>query len=321
MVNPFRHALIGIHITSNAVYLVQVSICFNRYSIKHFASERLPPYTIVNNQIKNVLVVSNCIKRLLPNDFLLNKKVSLSIPDELIHYDTIQVDRNRTEDEIESVALLRASKQWDLPVTEINVDFNRLESRLNTSSVLDVFIISAPLKAVNQRLEVAQLAGLRVRCIEPESVSITRFIAYYPDVPFSKSKSEVVGVVNTIFSVVTVYYLNNQNVIFSQEERIENFYEGYQDREKYKEIIKSSLEAFHNIHPKVQVKNFFLIGDCVESVVLLETLKKSLSVNVKRVNWFEKIKVSKKLSSSFVFNSSAFSTVACSLALKSSKLC
>lgn len=60
-----RHRpVVGMDITPSEINILQISQIENNWCIESFATEKLPPNTVIDNQFKNIDAIIHCIKKL-----------------------------------------------------------------------------------------------------------------------------------------------------------------------------------------------------------------------------------------------------------------
>lgn len=128
---------------------------------------------------KDMIMVSDAVKRLLSDTKIASKDVNLSIPEQQVFTRLIQLPL-LTDEEVASAISWQAEPFIPIPVSEASVDYqivSRKEGINGKSGVVDVLLVATPKELIEKYLKFAQFAGLNVSSIESDLLALARAVS------------------------------------------------------------------------------------------------------------------------------------------------
>src|SRR5438045_3969900 len=184
--------LIGIDISSTALKLVELSESGKgAYRLERYAIEPLPKDVVTDGNIANLDQVAEALRRAHKRLGSRNRNVALALPAAMVITKKIIVPAGQTEEELELQVETEANQYIPFALDEVNLDFQILGPAPSSPDEVEVLIAASRKEKVEDRVAIAEAAGLKPRVMDVESyateeafVIITRFVP--GDVPCQK---------------------------------------------------------------------------------------------------------------------------------------
>lgn len=178
--------LIGLDIGSSSVKLVELSQgAGGVVRLERYAIEPLPRGAVVDGNIDKIEVVAEAVKRALRRAGCRIKNVSLALPASAVITKRIALPANLREEELEMQVESEANQYIPFALDEVSLDFQVLGPIPNAPDDVEVLIAASRKEKVEDRMAVAQAAGLRPVVVDVESyamrASLERLIEQLPN--------------------------------------------------------------------------------------------------------------------------------------------
>ncbi len=165
--------LIGLDIGSSSVKLVELSqpsagtLCLERYAI-----EPLPRGAVVDGNFDKIDVVAEAVKRAWRRSGTRIKNVAMALPSSAVITKRIALPANLREEEMEMQVESEANQYIPFALDEVSLDFQVLGPIPNAPDDVEVLIAASRKEKVEDRMAVAQIAGLKPVLIDVESYAM-----------------------------------------------------------------------------------------------------------------------------------------------------
>jgi type IV pilus assembly protein PilM len=165
--------LIGLDIGSSSVKLVELSqptagtLCLERYAI-----EPLPRGAVVDGNFDKIDVVAEAVKRAWRRSGTRIKNVAMALPASAVITKRIALPANLREEEMEMQVESEANQYIPFALDEVSLDFQVLGPIPNSPDDVEVLIAASRKEKVEDRMAVAQIAGLKPLIIDVESYAM-----------------------------------------------------------------------------------------------------------------------------------------------------
>lgn len=178
--------LIGLDISTSGVKLVELSeVGKHEYRLERFASEPLPRGAVVDGNIENIEQVSDAVRRVWKKSGTRAKHVSLGMPPASVITKKIVLPGGMTEDQLEVQVESEASQYIPFALDEVSLDFDVIGPAQNAPDDIDVLIAATRKEKVEDRVAVAEGAGIKPLVMDIESfaarAALDRIIAQQPN--------------------------------------------------------------------------------------------------------------------------------------------
>lgn len=104
------------------------------------------------------------------------KKAIIAIPDSCVLTQTIQIEKELNEIEMEERIFFEAEQALSQSLDQINVDFH-IKNNGEHSAFLEVLLVAAPKEMIESRVDLIKKAGLSVHAVDVESYAMDRIAA------------------------------------------------------------------------------------------------------------------------------------------------
>ena len=168
--NPKNRPLLGLDIGTLSVKMVELSEASKGgYRVEGYAIEMLPYDAVVDGNIANLDAVAKAAKRARERMGSSAKYVAMALPDAAVITKKIIVPAGLPERELEVQVESEASRSIPFPLDEVNLDFQTLGPAPSAPEEIEVLIAASRKEKVEDRVAVAQAAGLRPLVMDVES--------------------------------------------------------------------------------------------------------------------------------------------------------
>ncbi len=145
--------------------------------------------------------LAEIIRAILEEAKMRSKEVVFSIPDFSSFFTTINLPI-MSQEEIPEVIKYEVKPYIPMPISEITLDWLITEGEISKTS-LKILVVAIPNEIINQYKEIAFLAGLDLKILEPEVFSLSRAVVIGED------KEKIVGLVDIGARSTTINVLEN----------------------------------------------------------------------------------------------------------------
>ena len=212
-------ALIGCDISSSSVKLVEIAEAGkNVYRVERYSIEPLPRDAVVDGNINNLEAVSDCLKRGWKRMGTNIKGLALALPSAAVITKKIVVPAGQLENELELQVETEANQYIPFALDEVNLDFQVIGPAPNNPDESEVLIAASRKEKVEDRVAVAESAGLKPRVMDIESYAMQQaFELICPTLPAS-GRDQNIALVDIGAHVTHFYVLRNNQFLFSRDQ-------------------------------------------------------------------------------------------------------
>jgi len=212
-------ALIGIDISSTAIKLVElVETGKGAYRLERYAIEPLVRDVVTDGNIANLDLVSDALKRAHKRLGSRNRNVALALPAAMVITKKIIVPSGQKEEELELLVEAEANQYIPFALDEVNLDFQVIGPAPNNPDESEVLIAASRKEKVEDRVAVAESAGLKPRVMDIESYAMQQaFELICPTLPAS-GRDQNIALVDIGAHVTHFYVLRNNQFLFSRDQ-------------------------------------------------------------------------------------------------------
>ena len=192
--------MIGLDISTSGIKLVElVDIGKNELRLERFASEALPRGAVVDGNIENIEQVSEAVRRIWKKSGTRAKLVALGMPPASVITKKITLPGGLSDDDLEFQVETEASQYIPFALDEVSLDFDVIGPAPNSPDDVEVLLAATRKEKVEDRVAVAEAAGLKPVVMDIESYSaraaVDRLVQQLPQ--------EGVGQIVALFQVGT----------------------------------------------------------------------------------------------------------------------
>lgn len=170
--------LAGLDISTSSVKLVElVEVDKNDFRLECYASEPLPRGAIVDGNIENIEQVSEAVHRVWKKSGTRAKHVALGMPPAAVITKKIILPGDLSEEELEVQVESEASQYIPFALDEVSLDFDVIGPAQNAPEDVEVLLAATRKEKVEDRVAVAEAAGLTPIVMDVESYAAQAAIA------------------------------------------------------------------------------------------------------------------------------------------------
>jgi type IV pilus assembly protein PilM len=178
--------LIGLDIGSSSVKIVELSEGGKGVMrLERYAIEPLPRGAVVDGNVDKIDVVAEAVKRAWRRAGCRVRNVSMALPASAVITKRIALPANLREEELEMQVESEANQYIPFALDEVSLDFQVMGPVANAPDDVEVLIAASRKEKVEDRVAVAQAAGLKPVVVDVESyaarAAIERLVEQLPN--------------------------------------------------------------------------------------------------------------------------------------------
>jgi type IV pilus assembly protein PilM len=211
--------LIGVDISSSALKMVELSEAGKgAYRLERYALEPLAKDVVTDGNIANLDQVSDALRRGHRRLGTRNRNVALALPAAMVITKKIIVPAGQTEEELELQVEAEANQYIPFALDEVNLDFQILGPAPNNPEEVEVLIAASRKEKVEDRVAIAEAAGLKPRVMDVESYATEdAFQMIAPSLP-ANGRDQNIALADIGAHVMHFYVLRNNQILFSRDQ-------------------------------------------------------------------------------------------------------
>jgi type IV pilus assembly protein PilM len=212
-------ALIGVDVSSTAIKLVELAEAGRgTYRLERYAIEPLVRDVVTDGNIANLDLVADALKRAHKRLGSRNRNVALALPAAMVITKKIIVPSGQREEELELMVEAEANQYIPFALDEVNLDFQTIGPAPNNPEESEVLIAASRKEKVEDRVAVAEAAGLKPRVMDVESYAMQQaFELISPSLP-AGGRDQNIALVDIGAHVTHFYVLRNNQFLFSRDQ-------------------------------------------------------------------------------------------------------
>ena len=349
VLNPKARSLLGLDISSSAVKLVELTANGkDGYRVERYAIEVLPKDAVSDGNIANLEGVVDAVKRAWKRLGTSTRNVAMALPGAAVITKRIIVPAGLRDEELEGQVESEANQYIPFAIDEVNLDYQIIGPSAASPDELEVLIAASKKERVEDRVAVADAAGLKAVVMDVESLaSLAAFELIERQLPES-GKNQVVALVDAGANVMNLTVLRNGQQVYAREQafgggmltqdisrhygmnyedaeaakRAGNLPEGYEIEllnpfmENLALEVSRALQFFFTSTQYNQVDHIVLAGGCAVIPGIDEVVATRPQVNTLIANPFANMVLSDRVRAKSLLADASSLMVACGLALR-----
>lgn len=339
----------GLDISSSAVKMVElVANGKDGYRVERYTIEVLPKDAVSDGNIANLEAVVDCVKRAWKRMATSTRDVAMALPASAVITKKVVMPAGLREDELEVQVESEANQYIPFSIDEVNLDYQVLGPAPSAPDELEVMIAASKKERVEDRVAVAEAAGLKAVVMDVESfAALSAFELIERQFPES-GKNQIVALIEAGSSVMKLTVLRDGQQVYAREQafggsqltldiarhygmsyeeaeaakRAGNLPEGYESEllnpfvENLALEISRALQFFFTSTQFNHVDHLVLAGGCAVIPGVDETVATRTQVNTIVANPFANMVLSDRVRAKSLLADSSALMVACGLALR-----
>ena len=213
-------------------------------------------------------------------------------------------------DEIEEIIMAETNQHFHYPAHEIYFDFKILGSTPTNQQLLDVLLIASRSEQVNERIKLANAAGLTVDIVDVQSHALERSNNFLIAQSSNYTLEKPILISDIGHSIVNIMVLYKNKIIFSHTDQI-------QRHDMIILHIQRALHFFSSSPQQQEITHMFLMGGGSYSEELCSLLQTKIKIPASIANPFFSMSISPNIDAAALKNDARLLMTCCGLAFQS----
>ena len=212
-------SLIGVDIASTSIKLIELAQTGKgTFRLERYAIEPLPKDTVTDGNIANLDQVSDALKRGWKRLGSRNRNIAMALPAAMVITKKIIVPAGQREEELELTVEAEANQYIPFALDEVNLDFQILGPAPNNPDEVEVLIAASRKEKVEDRVAIAEAAGLKPRVMDVESYATQEVFGLIAPALPANGRDQNIALVDVGSHVTHFYVLRNNQFLFSRDQ-------------------------------------------------------------------------------------------------------
>lgn len=308
--------LTGLDIGSRTIKVAEIAETKKGHSLKSFGMIDIDPGAIEDDAIKDQEAVADSIRELFKTYNLKDRNVAISIGGYSVIVKKINV-QSMTEDQLQDTIQFEAEQYIPFDISDVNLDFQILGENERNPNQMDVLLVAAKRKIINDYIDLVKLAGLNPCVIDVDAFALQNIYEFnykireenvaLIDIGASKTSLNILKGASSVFmrDVSLGCGQINQKIVslidcsFEEAEQIKQSGQSEQISQKdldevvssivndwYTEI-KRALDFFYSTYPEDQIEKIVLSGGGANIKEFHQLLATETATEVELINPFQ----------------------------------
>lgn len=341
--------MLGIDISTSGVRLVELSqIGKQDLRLERYAAEPFPRGAVVDGNIENIEQVSEAMRRVWKKSGTRAKLVALGMPPSSVITRKIILPAGLSEDELEVQVESEASQYIPFALDEVSLDFDVIGPAASGAEDIEVMLAASRREKVEDRVAIAEAAGLKTVIMDIESHAAHRALARVTMLAAPAAPQQVIALFQIGSQVTHISMMQDGGSIYEREqpfggnqltqEIVRAFGLSFEEAEARKksgdlpdnyaaDILDPFLEAaaldvtraiqfFFTSTPYTRVDRVFLAGGCAQIAGLRERIAARTRLPCAVISPFQGMQLAPTVREAQLRNEGPAYLVACGLALR-----
>jgi type IV pilus assembly protein PilM len=217
--NPKARSLIGLDISSSSVKLVELSSDGKSgYRVERYTIEVLPRDAVADGNIVNLESAADAVRRAWKKLATSTRNVAIALPASHVITKKIIVAAGQREEELEVQVESEANQYIPFPLEEVNLDFQVVGQAPSSPDEIEVLIAASRKEKVEDRVAVAESAGLKPVVVDVESYAVlSAFELIEKQLP-DGGKGQIIALVDVGANVMNLTVLRDGQQLYAREQ-------------------------------------------------------------------------------------------------------
>lgn len=219
LLNPKARPLLGLDISSSAVKMVELAASGkDGYRVERYTVETLPKDAVSDGNVVNLDGVVDCVRRAWKRLGTSTRNVAMALPASAVITKKIIVPAGLRDSELEVQVETEANQYIPFAIDEVNLDYQIIGPAPAVPDELEVLIAASKKERVEDRVAVADAAGLKAVVVDIESfASLAAFELIQRQLP-EGGKNRTVALIDVGANVMTLAVLRNRQQVYVREQ-------------------------------------------------------------------------------------------------------
>jgi type IV pilus assembly protein PilM len=216
---PKAPPLFGLDISSSSVKMLEiVDAGKGGYRVERYAIEPLARDAVVDGNINNLEALIDAVKRGYKRLGTRTKHVAMAVPTGAVITKKIVVNAALRESELEVQVETEANQYIPFALEEVNLDFQVIGPSPTSPDEQEVMIAATRKEKVEDRVAVAESAGLKPLVMDVESFAQQTALSIVVQSLPEQGKDKNIAIVDVGANVMNVTVLRNDQSVYTREQ-------------------------------------------------------------------------------------------------------
>jgi len=341
--------LIGLDISTSGVRLVELGEAGKgELRLERIASEPLPRGAVVDGNIENIDQVAEAVRRVWKKSGTRVKLVALGMPPVSVITKKIILPAGLSEDQLEVQVESEASQYIPFALDEVSLDFDVLGPAANSPDDMEVMLAAARKEKVEDRVAIAEAAGLTATVMDVESYAARAALARIIDLRGKEAAGQIVALFQIGAQVTHISVMLNGDTVYEREQPfggnqltqdiVRTYGLPFEEAEARKRSgdlpenfqadllapfldnaaleVTRAIQFFFTSTPYTRIDRLCLAGGCATVPGLLETISSRTRLACEAISPFAGMQIGPAVREQQLKNEAPGYLVACGLALR-----
>jgi type IV pilus assembly protein PilM len=215
---PKAPPLFGLDISSSSVKMLEIVEAGKGYRVDRYAIEPLPRDAVVDGSVNNLESVAESVNRCYKRLGTRTKHVAMAVPTGAVITKKIIVPAGLREDEMQVQVEAEANQYIPFALDEVNLDFQVVGPSAANAQEEEVLIAATRKEKVEDRVAVAESAGLKASVMDVESFAQHSALEIVISQLPSGGRDMNIAIVDIGQSLMNVTVVRNDQSVYTREQ-------------------------------------------------------------------------------------------------------
>ena len=215
---PKAPPLFGLDISSSSVKMLEIVEAGKGYRVDRYAIEPLPRDAVVDGSVNNLESVAESVNRCYKRLGTRTKHVAMAVPTGAVITKKIIVPSTLREDELEMQVESEANQYIPFALEEVNLDFQVVGPSPANADEEEVMIAATRKEKVEDRVAVAESAGLKASVMDVESFAQQSALEIVISQLPGGGRDMNIAIVDIGQSLMNVTVIRNDQSVYTREQ-------------------------------------------------------------------------------------------------------
>lgn len=217
--NPKARSLIGLDISSSSVKMVELASDGKKgYRVERYTIEVLPRDAVSDGNIVNLEAATESVRRAWKKMATSTRQVAIALPASHVITKKIIVPAGQREEDLEVQVESEANQYIPFALEEVNLDFQVVGPAPSSPDEIEVLIAASRKEKVEDRVAVAESAGLKPTVMDVESYAVLASFELIEKQLPDGGKGQIIALVDVGANVMNLTVLRNGQQLYVREQ-------------------------------------------------------------------------------------------------------
>ncbi len=217
--NTKARPLIGLDISSSAVKMVELSGSGKEgFRVERYTIEVLAKDVVADGNIVNLEAAAEAVKKAWKRLSTSTRNVALALPAAAVITKKIIVPAGQREEELELLVESEANQYIPFALDEVNLDFQVVGPAPSSPDEIEVLIAASRKERVEDRVAVAEAAGLKPIVMDVESYAILAAFELIEKQLPDDGHNQIIALVDVGANAMNLTVLKNAQPVYTREQ-------------------------------------------------------------------------------------------------------